>query len=82
MGFSTYKNRQNLQKLVFPDGLIWDKETDKPRTIRENEAFKFMRSLSSTYEKWEKEKTGKTCDFSGLVAEAWLEHLSLGDNLS
>ena len=63
----SYKNRQNLQKLVFPDGLIWDKETDKPRTIRENEALKFMRSLSSTYEKWEKEKTGKTCDFSGLV---------------
>jgi hypothetical protein len=63
----SYKNRQNLQKLVFPDGLIWDKETDKPRTIRENEALMFMRSLSSTYEKWSKEKTGKSCDFSGLV---------------
>ena len=63
----SYKNRQKLQKLVFPDGLIWDKETDKPRTIRENEAFKFMRTLSSTYEKWEKEKTGKSFDFSGLV---------------
>jgi hypothetical protein len=63
----SYKNRQNLQKLVFPDGLIWDKETDKPRTIRENEALKFMRSLSSTYEKLEKEKTGKSFDFSGLV---------------
>ena len=74
----SYKNRQNLQKLVFPDGLIWDKETDKPRTIRENEAFKFMRSLSSTYEKWSKEKTGKSFDFSGLVAEAGLEPTTSG----
>ncbi len=48
-------------------GLIWDKETDKPRTFRENEALKFMRSLSSTYEKWSKEKTGKSFDFSGFV---------------
>ena len=74
----SYKNRQNLQKLVFPDGLIWDKETDKTRTIRENEAFKFMRSLSSTYEKLSKEKSGKSFDFSGLVAEAGLEPTTSG----
>ena len=29
----SYKNRQNLQYLVFPDGLIWDKETGKLRTF-------------------------------------------------
>ena len=64
---ASYKNRQNLQILVFPDGLIWDKETDKPRTIRENEALMVVRLFSVAYEKWEKEKTGKTFDFSGLV---------------
>ena len=44
---------------------MWDKENDEPRTIRENEALKYTRSLSSTYKNEEKEKTGKSCDFSG-----------------
>ena len=74
----SYKNRQNLQYLVFPDGLIWDKETGKPRTIRENEALRLIRLLSGPYKMGEKKKTGKPCDLSGLVAEAGLEPATSG----
>jgi len=74
----TYEIRQNLQKLAFPNGVIWDKEIQKPRTITENGVLTILRSLSSIYKNEEKEKTGKTCDFSGLVAEAGLEPATSG----
>ena len=63
---------------MFPSGVIWDKETEKPRTIVENELLLYMRCVSSSYEKADKEKTGKSCDFSGLVAEAGLEPTTSG----
>ncbi len=67
---SSYQKRQNLQNLVFPDGLIWDKENDKPRTIRENTALMYMRLITKhLQESPEQEKTGKSCDFSGLVEQ-------------
>ena len=74
----SFKFRQNLQKTVFPSGVIWDKETEKPRTIVENELLLYMRCVSSSYENADKEKTGKSCDFSGLVAEAGLEPTTSG----
>ena len=74
----SFKFRQNLQKTVFPSGVIWDKETEKPRTVLENEVLLYMRCVSSSYEKEDKEKTGKSCDFSGLVAEAGLEPTTSG----
>ena len=74
----TYEKRQNLQKLAFPNGVIWDIEIQKPRTITENEVLTILRSVSSTYKNGEKEKTGKSCDFSGLVAEAGLEPATSG----
>ena len=67
---SSYQKRQNLQNLVFPDGLSWDKENDKPRTIRENTALMYMRLITKhLQESPEQEKTGKSCDFSGLVEQ-------------
>ena len=74
----SYKNRQNIQYLVFPDGLIWDKESGKPRTIHENEALLLMRLISSTYKTTGNKKTGKSFDLSGLVAEAGLEPATSG----
>ena len=69
----SYKSRQNLQYLVFPDGLIWDKESGKPRTIHENEALLLMRLISNTYKTTGNKKTGKSFDLSGLVAGGGLE---------
>ena len=42
----SYHNQQKIQYLVFPDGLIWDKETGKPRTTRENEALMDIRLIN------------------------------------
>lgn len=82
----SYEIRQKIQKLAFPDGVIWDKENKIPRTVSENSVLKLFRCISSAYVGGEDaeghKKTGKTADFSGLVAEARLEHLSLGINLS
>ena len=59
----TYEKRQNLQKLAFPDGVIWDIEIQKPRTITENEAPTVLHSVSSTYKKRRERKNRKILRF-------------------
>ena len=73
-----FEMRQKIQKMVSPKGLNWDRENENYRTISENEALRVFRLLSESYEKADKEKTGKSCDFSGLVAEAGLEPTTSG----
>lgn len=67
----SYEIRQKIQKLAFPDGVIWDKENKIPRTVSENSVLKLFRCISSAYVGGEDaeghKKTGKTADFSGLV---------------
>ena len=58
-----FESRQELQKLVFPNGILLDKENGNYRTENENEVFKIMRLFSSTYSD-KKEKT--TNDFHRL----------------
>lgn len=45
-----FENRQSLQKLLFPTGILYDKENDGYRTDNENEVFKIFRRLSVSYE--------------------------------
>ena len=52
-----------MQKLVFPNGILLDKENGNYRTENENEVFKIMRLFSSTYSD-KKEKA--TNDFHRL----------------
>ena len=58
-----FKSRQELQKLVFPSGILLDKENGNYRTENENEVFKVMRLYSGIYSD-EKEKA--TTDFHQL----------------
>mgnify|MGYP003400173825 CR=1 FL=1 len=58
-----FESRQDLQKLVFPNGILLDKENCNYWTENENEVFKIMRLFSSTYSD-NKEKT--TNDFHHL----------------
>ena len=75
----SYHNQQKIQYLVFPDGLIWDKETGKPRTTCENEALMAIRLINKQIQdNPEQEKTGKSFDFPALVAEAGLEPTTSG----
>ena len=40
---------QKLQNLLFPQGILWDKEKDDYRTFYENEALAVIRRISETY---------------------------------
>ena len=46
---SDLETRQQIQKLVFPDGIIWNKEKGCYLTIRENSVFSVFRKLSEIY---------------------------------
>ena len=44
-----FRLRQNLQSLVFPDGVLYDKKMDGYRTENENEVFDIFRRFSDAY---------------------------------
>ena len=67
------KTKLLLQKLVFPDGLIFDRASASPRTSRENPAFAAFRRISEAYSNEYKTKSEKSCDFSDFVAGEGLE---------
>lgn len=50
-GGGDFHFRQKLQKLVYPDGIFFDKIKGEYRTENENEVFKIFRRLSSDYKK-------------------------------
>lgn len=72
--YGSYNYQQKIQYLVFPDGLIWDKEKGKPRTTRENEVLMTIRLINNHLQKGTgQEKTGKSVDFPAVVAGGGLE---------
>ena len=40
---------QKIQNLLFPKGILWDKETDNYRTIEENKALALLCYISDEY---------------------------------
>ena len=55
---------QRIQNLLFPDGILWDKEIDDYRTFHENKALSIIAKISSDY-KNKKEKNSS--EFSSSV---------------
>ena len=47
---SSLEMSQKLQTLLFPEGILWDKEKDDYRTFNENEALAVIARVSSSYE--------------------------------
>ena len=80
----TYWNKRNfelcqkIQKLVFPNGLNWDKENRSYRTNGTNAFFELINNISNTYKTKTIQKKDKPCDLSSLVAERGLEPLTSG----
>ena len=60
---SSLETSQKLQNLLFPDGILWDKEKDDYRTFNENEALAVIARVSSSYknkkEDFPEEKSSK-----------------------
>ena len=67
-----FTTRQKLQKLVFPSGVLFDKENDDYRTDNENKVFKIFRRFTETY-RGEKEKA--TSNFHCLSPSVGMRRL-------
>ena len=64
---------QGIQKLVFPEGVKWDKESRSYRTTNYNSFFEILHCVSDSYKNEMKKETDKSCDLSVLVAGGGLE---------
>ena len=69
---------QTIQKLVFPNGVAWDKEISDYRTIKENKAFGLFRQLSAHYNEARIKKEDNLLDLSSVVAGTGLEPVTFG----
>ena len=47
---SSLEIEQKLQNLLFPNGILWDKEKEDYRTFDENEALSVIARISRSYE--------------------------------
>ncbi|WP_366524742.1 recombinase family protein [uncultured Pontibacter sp.] len=73
-----YHTKQKLQKLVFPEGVAYDKENDDYRTEKINSVLSLIASLSTPYGDKNKRPTNLKVDRSVLVAGTRLELATFG----
>ena len=59
---------QKLQNLLFPNGILWDKEKDNYRTFDENEALSIIARLSVNYKNKKEENSLKSSSLVNLCA--------------
>ena len=59
---------QKIQKMVFPNGVRWDKENRAYLTDFGNLFFDLMFSVSNAYKNEIAQKKDESCDLSSLVA--------------
>ena len=64
---------QGIQKLVFPEGVNWDKESRSYRTTNYNSFFEILHCVSDSYKNRQEKEKDKSCDLSSLVAGGGLE---------
>ena len=64
---------QNIQKLVFPKGVKWDKEERCFRTESVNEVFSNILCVSDSYNNRQEKEEDKSFDLSSMVAGGGLE---------
>ena len=68
----SFQTRQKIQNLVFPTGVLWDKENKCYRTENMNEAIKIINSISDTYKE---KKEEATTDFALLSPQVGMRRL-------
>ena len=68
-----FRTRQNLQNLVYPDGILYDKHLGSYRTENENEVFRIFRSISTDYIIEKEKATGENTPLSPSVGMRRLE---------
>ena len=68
----SYQTRQKIQNLVFPTGVLWDKENKCYRTQDMNEAIKVINDISAVYNEVKEEAT---TDFTLLSPQVGMRRL-------
>lgn len=69
----SYKEREVLQYLVFPEGVLFDRKFNKLRTRKVNSVFAAIASVEEYLGKAKNEKVGKNADFSSWVGTTGFE---------
>ena len=70
-----FENKQMLQKLIFPNGVLYDKNLGTYRTDNENEVFALFRRLSADYMNYKTKTKTEFLQSSPLVALRGIEPL-------
>ncbi|MGF2414009.1 recombinase family protein [Ferruginibacter sp.] len=70
---SDVNQKENLQKLIFPDGVTYNRKTGAFRTDKVNEVFRYIAELNSVSALNEKGQTGNETDLSSSVGMARFE---------
>ena len=60
--------RQKIQNLLFPSGILWDKEIGNYRTFDENRALLIIQRISDSYKNEKEEDFNKSSSFWNLCA--------------
>ena len=70
--------KQKIQNIVFPDGIGYDKQSDKVQTFRVNTIFSAISSISTKLKKIKKGKTINLDNFSSRVTPAGFKPATAG----
>ncbi len=71
----TFTTKQTMQRIVFPEGVMYDRTTEGYRTQRVNEFFGLIRRLSGSYEKQKSGEISVKTNLSASVARRGIEPL-------
>ena len=71
-----YNEKQKFQKLMFPDGITYDRKNDVVRTTKANSIFELMRSLSISFSKNKNGQKNKNVNLSALVSPIGFEPMT------
>ena len=73
---ATYEDKQTLQKLVFPNGVVYNKENRTVRTLRSNTLFSCIPVLTRVLEEKKSGNLGKDCLKTSNVPRTGIELIS------
>ena len=70
---ASYQRKLEIQEMVFPEGIMYDREIDNYRTTKINSVILTISELSGRLEGVEKEKTACVSGFSNVVGPLGIE---------
>lgn len=73
-----YNDKQSLQFMIFPDGLMYDKKNDRCRTEKINSAFSYIASQTRLLEEKNRGNCSTILQFPPSVARTGIEPVTFG----